>query len=243
MSTTILQNKSAEKNNSLNKVVLCVVAHPDDEVLGIGGTLVRHAMAGGKVVVIILSEGEAEKLEGTLNCSTRRQCALNAAEAMGTHEVVFHDLPDQRLDSLPLIDIIKPIEVAIQRFTPSIIYTHHGGDANTDHQVIFKATYAACRPMSSNGAGIERLLTFETPSSTDQAPQIGEFIFRPNTFVDITEAWQKKVDALRCYPTEIIGGLHPRSFEYIESLARMRGGYAGVKLAEAFALVRERVLA
>jgi N-acetylglucosamine malate deacetylase 1 len=243
LSTTILQNKSAGKNNSLSKVVLCVVAHPDDEVLGIGGTLVRHAMAGSQVVVMIMSEGEAEKLEGTLNCSTRRQSALNAAKVMGTHEVVFHDLPDQRLDSLPLIDIIKPIEAAIQRFSPSIIYTHHGGDANTDHQVIFKATYAACRPMSSNGAGIERLLTFETPSSTDQAPQIGEFIFRPNTFVDVTEIWQKKVDALGCYPTEIIGGIHPRSFEYIESLARMRGGYAGVKLAEAFALVRERVLA
>jgi hypothetical protein len=88
---------------------------------------------------------------------------------------------------------------------------------------------------------VERLLAFETPSSTDQAPQIGEFFFCPNCFVDVEPVWERKVEALKCYPTELIGGKHPRSFEYIEALARMRAGYAGYLLAEAFLLVRERV--
>jgi LmbE family N-acetylglucosaminyl deacetylase len=219
-----------------------VAAHPDDEVLGIGGTLIRHALAGGEVVVVILSEGEQEKFEDTPHCATRRECALRAAEVMGTHEIVFHDFPDQRLETVPFIEIIKAVEAAVCRFRPSVVYTHHGGDANTDHHVVFRATYAACRPMSQVGSSVQRLLTFETPSSTDQAPQLGEYVFSPSTFVDVTDVWSRKVKALECYPTEMIGGIHPRSYEYIEALARMRGGYAGVRLAEAFVLVRERLL-
>lgn len=227
---------------SFQKRVLCVCAHPDDEVLGVGGTLVRHTEAGGEVVVIILSEGEDAKFEETPKCSTRRQSALNAAQVMGTKEVIFHDFPDQQLETVPVIDIIKAIEEAILDFRPEVIYTHHGGDANTDHHVVFKSTYAACRPMSHVGQSVKRLLTFETPSSTDQAPQIGEYVFTPNTFVSVDTVWKKKVAALECYPSEMIGGLHPRSFEYIECLARMRGGYSGVSHAEAFMLVRERLI-
>jgi methionyl-tRNA formyltransferase len=226
----------------LQKRVLCVVSHPDDEVLGIGGTLARHADAGGEVVVLILSEGEKEKLEGTPRSLTRRESALQAAEILGTSEVVFCDYPDQRLDAVEFVDLIKPIESAVSRFSPEVVYTHHGGDANTDHQTTFKATYAACRPMSQMGSSVERLLTFETPSSTDQAPQVGDYVFSPNSFVDVEPVWTKKIEALKCYPTEMIGGIHPRSYEYIEALARMRGGYAGLSLAEAFVIVRERVI-
>lgn len=228
--------------NPLRKRVLCVVAHPDDEVLGVGATLARHAQAGGRVVVLILSEGEREKMEGTPRCETRRESALSAAAVLGTEQVLFEDFPDQRLDSVPFVELIRPIEQAISRFRPQIVYTHHGGDANTDHQITFRATYAACRPMSQVGSSVERLLTFETPSSTDQAPQVGDYVFAPNTFVDVESTWERKVEALRCYPSEMIGGIHPRSFDYIEALARMRGGYGGVRLAEAFVLVRERLI-
>lgn len=221
--------------------VLCVVAHPDDEVLGVGGTLALHAEAGSGVSVLIMSEGEEEKLEGTPRCDTRRECALQAAREMGVGDVHFRDFPDQRLDSVPLIELIKAVEAALATYRPTVVYTHHGGDANTDHQVVFKAVYAACRPMTALGATVERFLTFETPSSTDQAPQVGGYVFTPTTFVDVEPVWDRKLKALECYPTEMIGGKHPRSFDYIEALARVRGGYSGYLLAEAFVAVRERL--
>jgi LmbE family N-acetylglucosaminyl deacetylase len=229
------------QHDPMHQRVLCVVAHPDDETLGVGGTLALHAEAGSAVMVVIMSEGEEEKLEHTPRCETRRECALAAAKAMGVATVEFHDFPDQRLDSVPFIELIKTVEAAIGAHRPTVIYTHHGGDANTDHQVVFKAVYAASRPMTPLGSTVNRFLTFETPSSTDQAPQVGDYVFNPTTFIDVESVWDRKVKALECYPTEMIGGRHPRSFEYIEALARVRGGHAGYSLAEGFVSVRERL--
>lgn len=228
-------------DDPMRRRVLCVVAHPDDEVLGVGGTLALHAAAGSDVTVLIMSEGEQEKLSDTPRCATRRDCARAAAEEMGVTRVLFHDFPDQRLESVPFIDLIKAVEAAIGEHAPTVVYTHHGGDANTDHQVVFKAVYAALRPMTRLGATVERFLTFETPSSTDQAPQVEGYTFNPTTFVDVEPVWDRKVKALECYPTEMIGGRHPRSFSYIEALARVRAGHAGYLLAEAFVSVRERI--
>jgi LmbE family N-acetylglucosaminyl deacetylase len=200
-----------------------------------------HAEAGSEVTVVILSEGEDAKLPSTERCATRRECSLTCAKELGVGEVLFLDFPDQKLDSVPLYDLIKPIEAAVEKYRPTVVYTHHGGDANSDHLVTFRATYAACRPMTPSGRLVKRLLTFETPSSTDQAPQSGIHLFNPATFVDVEPVWKKKLAALACYPTEMIGGTHPRSYEYIEALARMRGGYAGYRFAEAFVSVRERL--
>jgi methionyl-tRNA formyltransferase/LmbE family N-acetylglucosaminyl deacetylase len=229
------------RDDPLRQRVLCVAAHPDDETLGVGGTLALHAEAGSAVMVLILSEGELEKLRDTPRCDSRRECALRAADAMGVSDVQFHDFPDQRLETVPFIELIKTVETALETFRPTVVYTHHGGDANTDHQVVFKAVYAACRPMTPLGSLVQRFLTFETPSSTDQAPQVANYAFVPTTFVDVEPVWDKKLKALACYPTEIIGGRHPRSYEYIEALARVRGGHSGYLLAEAFVSVRERV--
>ncbi len=225
----------------MRQKVLCVVAHPDDETLGVGGTLALHAGAGSEVTVVIMSEGDGEKLEGTPRCENRRECALEAAKVMGISEVVFHDFPNQRLDTLPFIELIKVVEAALEKYRPTVVYAHHRGDANTDHQMVFKAVYAACRPMTRLGSMVQRFLTFETPSSTDQAPQVADYVFNPTTFVDVEQVWDKKLKALECYPTEMIGGKHPRSFEYIEALARVRGGHSGYLLAEAFVSVRERL--
>jgi len=229
------------QNDPMRQRVLCVVAHPDDETLGVGGTLALHAEAGSEVTVVIMSEGEEEKLDHTPRCDTRRECALAAARELGVRTVEFHDFPDQRLDSVPFIELIKVVEAAIETHRPTVLYTHHGGDANTDHQVVFKAVYAASRPMTPLGSTVSRLLTFETPSSTDQAPQVGDYVFNPTTYVDVEAVWDRKVKALQCYPTEMIGGRHPRSFEYVEALARVRGGHSGYLLAEAFVPVRERL--
>jgi LmbE family N-acetylglucosaminyl deacetylase len=229
------------RDDPMRQRVLCVVAHPDDEVLGIGGTLALHAEAGSEVTVVIMSEGEDEKLDSTPRCATRRECALEAAQAMGVTDTLFHNFPDQRLDSVPFIELIKVVEAALDAYGPTIIYAHHGGDANTDHQVVFKAVYAACRPMNPLGSTVDPFLTFETPSSTDQAPQVANYVFSPTTFVDVEPVWDRKLKALKCYPTEMIGGRHPRSFDYIEALARVRGGHSGFLLAEAFVSVRERL--
>lgn len=237
MSRLTLFNGSA---SSLKQRVLCVVAHPDDEILGVGGTLARHAAEGGEVHILILSEGEDAKVEAIPN-DNRRAAAHKAARVIGAEGVQILDFPDQRLDAVPFIDVIKPIEQVVEELEPQAVYTHHGGDANTDHLVTFKATYAACRPMSRFGASVQRLLTFETPSSTEQAPQLAPYIFGPTCFVDVEPTWDTKLEALRCYGPEIVGGIHPRSFEYITALARMRAGHAGMRLAEAFVVVRERV--
>jgi methionyl-tRNA formyltransferase/LmbE family N-acetylglucosaminyl deacetylase len=221
--------------------VLCIAAHPDDETLGVGGTLALHAEAGSEVAVLIMSEGEDEKLVDTPRCATRRDCALQAAKVMGVSDVVFHDFPDQRLDAVPFIELIKVIEAALEAYRPTVVFAHHGGDANTDHQTVFKAVYAACRPMTRLGSGVQRLLTFETPSSTDQAPQVADYVFNPTTFIDVEPVWERKLEALACYPTELIGGRHPRSYSYIEALGRVRGGHSGYLLAEAFVSVRERL--
>ena len=144
-------------------------------MLGVGGTLALHAQAGSEVIVLILSEGEDAKFPHTPHCPARRESALKAAGVMGTKEVIFHDFPDQGLDTVPFIEVARVVEKTIRDFRPSVVYALHHGDANTDHHVAFKATYATCRPMSQVGNSVERLLAFETPSSTDQAPQIGEF--------------------------------------------------------------------
>ena len=228
-------------HDPFHETVLCVAAHPDDEVLGVGGTLILHAREGADVVVLIMSEGEEEKLDGTPRCRTRRQSAEAAAKIMGTREIVFRDFPDQRLDSVPIIEVIKAVESAIETYRPATVYSHHGGDANTDHNIVFQAVYAACRPMTRLGSHVKRFMTFETPSSTDQAPQVGTYVFNPTCFVDIAAAWEDKVKALQCYPSELIGGNHPRSLRYIEALARMRGGYSGFGLAESFVVIREGI--
>jgi len=219
--------------------VLCVAAHADDEVLGIGGTLARHAGDGGEVITLILSDGEAAKLDDKPRCEDRRACALAAARVMGSRDVVFGGIEDQRFDSVPLIDVIKVIENLVGDFQPQVVYTHHGGDANTDHHVVFQATYAACRPLSRHARSIRRLLCYETPSSTEQAPALAHYAFTPNVYVDVDAVWPTKLAALECYASELLEWPHPRSIAYIDALALKRGGESGCRRAEAFTLIRE----
>jgi LmbE family N-acetylglucosaminyl deacetylase len=135
--------------------------------------------------------------------------------------------------------VIHPIEDVLRRFQPQVVYTHHRGDANTDHQIVFRASYAACRPMGSLARSVQRLLCYEVPSSTEQAPAFPEYAFLPNVYIDIESTWKRKLEALSCYATEMPGWPHPRSVEYIDALGVKRGGEAGFRRAEAFALVRE----
>ncbi len=219
--------------------ILVVAAHPDDEVLGCGGTIARHADEGDEVQVLFLTDGVGARGISSSGpaCQARKSAAHAAAATLGIGEVQFLGLPDNRLDSVNLLDVVKPIEHIVQEFRPSVIYTHHGGDLNVDHRISHEAVLTACRPQP--GASVSRILFFETPSSTEWAdPSIGP-AFRPTCFVGIAEQMSRKTAALRLYEEEMRPFPHARSLEAIEALARTRGCAAGLPAAEAFVILRE----
>jgi N-acetylglucosamine malate deacetylase 1 len=218
--------------------VLVVACHPDDETLGVGGTMVHHVERGDEVRVCLLTDGVGSRHKQS---DLQKECAEKACAALGVTDLVFCELPDQGLDGLELVDIIRPIEAQIDEFGPQIVYTHFKEDANQDHRAAFHATIVACRAMEETP--VERLLCYETASSTEWAPPFTGSVFSPNVFVDISDTLDRKIDAMRAYShtytSEVRPYPHPRSYEAIEVHARSRGVAAGMKAAEAFMLVRE----
>lgn len=223
--------------------VLVIAAHPDDEVLGCGGAMARHADDGDRVHVVFLADGVSARqdtpdLDALADVLQRREnAAVAAARVLGAEAPVFHRLPDNRLDSVPLIELAKRIECDIERLEPDIIYTHHGGDLNIDHRLTHQAVLTACRPLP--GARVKSIYAFEVPSSTEWGGAATGGEFTPNRFVDIVDQLQRKRDALACYGDETPSFPHPRSSEAIEALVRWRGAASGLAAAEAFAVVLE----
>ena len=150
----------------------------------------------------------------------------------------LYDFPDQKLDNVPQLELVKKIEKAIEDIIPDIIYIHHPGDMNNDHQIAAQVTLAAVRPMSYHGISPE-IRSFETPSSTDQAPNVDPYIFKPNFYVSIDNCWDEKINALKIYSSELKKHPHPRSLSAIKSLAIKRGAESGLKMAEAFHIIRK----
>ena len=150
--------------------VLCVVAHPDDEVLGVGGTLARHASDGDDVHVCILSDGVTSRYDdievADEEIEQRRRHAKNACDELGV-SVSFHSFPDNSFDTAPLLDIIQTVEMEIEDTNPDIVYTHHYGDLNIDHELTCRATVTATRPLQDSN--VKRVLAFETLSATEWA--------------------------------------------------------------------------
>ncbi len=218
--------------------VLVVAAHPDDEVLGCGGTIARHASEGDSVLVVILAEGitsrRASSQTGTLD--ELHAAARHANKLLGVDEVLLDGLPDNRLDSLERLEVTQRIEEHIQRWKPSIIYTHHCGDVNLDHQVVHHAVVTACRPQP--GHCVETLLFFEVASSTEWQPPGSGAPFLPTWFVDVSKTLDRKIAALGAYEAEMRAWPHPRSLRAVEHQARWRGTSVGVDAAEAFMLGR-----
>jgi LmbE family N-acetylglucosaminyl deacetylase len=224
----------------MTKRILIVGAHPDDEVLGVGGTIARHVEAGDRVSVLLLTDGVRARHNVT---EPQKQAARKACCALGVENVCFADLPDQGLDNLPLLEVIAPITRAVKELRPEIVYTHHRGDANQDHRAAFEATIVAVRP--SDGSPVRRLLCYEVASSTEWAPQFNDWAFVPNVFVDISSTLEAKLAALEAYrdtfESEIKPFPHPRSPEAVRCYAQQRGISVGLHAAEAFALGREIV--
>ena len=218
--------------------IICIAAHPDDEALGVGGTLIKHVNSGDQVYIVILSEGEESKSERNLKDPKRKSKALEWANLVGCKLYKVFNFPDQKLDTIPLLDIIQKLEKIFKELKPEIVYLHHSGDINHDHQIASQATLTALRPMNSFGLQTE-IRSFETPSSTEQAPYIDQYIFKPNLFVSVEKEWKTKLKALKIYQNETGVFPHPRSLESIDALSIKRGVESGYKRAEAFYIIRK----
>jgi len=221
--------------------VLVVAAHPDDEILGCGGTMARLAREGHEVRIAILAEGMSSRYVQREDADQQQLKHLHAraqqaANKVGAKELVLCKLPDNRLDTVPLLDVVKLVEELITRFRPEAIYTHHPGDLNVDHGVVHRAVLTATRPVA--GQWVREIYAFEVPSSTEWAFQRLEPVFRPSVFVDIAETLDTKLEALACYDTETRKFPHPRSAEALRAIAARWGSVAGLPAAEAFELIR-----
>jgi LmbE family N-acetylglucosaminyl deacetylase len=227
------------------QTVLVVAGHPDDEVLGCGGTLARLAGDGVAVHILLLADGETSRTSVSgqeidpHRVEARYAAAATACRILGCASVDVLALPDNRLDGQDLLDVVKHVEGFVHRYQPSTVLTHHAGDVNIDHRVVHDAVIAACRPQP--GHSVKELLFFEVPSSTEWRPPGSGESFNPNWFVDITSTLATKLEALRAYEAELRAFPHPRSLKAVEALAHWRGATAGVEAAEAFVLGRKIV--
>ena len=228
-----------------SRQVIVVAAHPDDEVLGCGGTIARHADSGDQVHVLIVAEGSTSRQQKRDRSqvgdelSALAKAAQAAGSILGAASVELLDLPDNRLDSLDRLDLIKRIEECVERHQPECVYVHHAGDVNVDHRRLHEAVVTACRP--TPGHVVKSLLSFEVASSTEWQPPGSAPAFQPNWFVDISAQWERKKEALSTYLSEMRDWPHARSLKAVEHLARWRGAQVGVEAAEAFCLLRQLV--
>lgn len=224
------------------KRILVIAAHPDDEVLGCGATMARHANLGDEVHVVIMAEGatsrdeKRDRAQRSAELSELTESAHHAKEILGIRTISLHDFPDNRMDSVDLLDVVKVVEQHIERVRPETVYTHHAGDVNIDHRKIHEAVVTACRPQPLQQ--VKSILFFEVPSSTEWQPPGSAPTFLPNWFVDVSSTLESKMAALKMYESEMRPWPHSRSHEAVEHLARWRGASVGCEAAEAFVVGR-----
>jgi LmbE family N-acetylglucosaminyl deacetylase len=221
--------------------VLVVAAHADDEALGCGATLRRHANAGDEVFCVSLTDGVSSRRQPDAHESSarRRDAAAESARILGFQWISAGTFPDNALDTVALLEIARFVEAAASEIRPALVYTHHGGDLNVDHRAAFQAVLTAFRPLP--GGTCDEIRAFEVRSSTEWShPSIAP-PFRPNLYVGVHETWDAKRAALAAYAEELRPFPHSRSIEAVDALATSRGAEAGLVRAEAFEIVRRIV--
>ena len=212
--------------------MLIVAAHPDDEALGCGATIRGLANGGAEVRALFLTNGVGAR--GIDQGARRRADACRqAAGTLGLSGFSIHNLPDNQLDTVPLLDIVQIIEGEIANYRPALVITHSAADLNIDHRITREATVTASRPTDTQP--VRMVISFEVPSATEW--RFNE-TFRPSLFRDVTATWSSKLAALEHYHEELRPSPHPRSIPAIEAMARLRGSTIGVEWAEAFEIVR-----
>jgi LmbE family N-acetylglucosaminyl deacetylase len=219
----------------MNKRVIVVAAHPDDEVLGCGGSIAKHILDKDEVFVLFMSEGTSSRIHFDLNdIGLRKKNSIKAASILGvTEDPIFLQLPDNRMDSLDLLSVVKKIEKVFSQIKPEIVYTHYTDDLNIDHQIAYKAVMTACRPVPH--FFVKEIYSFEVLSSTEWSPNK---IFTPNYYKDVSDTIDLKMAAMEVYDRELNSFPHPRSTEAIKNLAKYRGSSVGIEYAEAFKVER-----
>lgn len=223
--------------------VAIIAAHPDDEVLGCGGTAARLASEGHAVHILLLADGEGARTGKSAAAEIRERVSARAAAAhsagriLGCASVELLSYADNRMDGEQLLDVVQAVEGFMGRHRPGLVLTHHAGDVNIDHRVVHEAVVVACRPQP--GHSVRELLFFEVPSSTEWRPPAPAVAFSPNWFVDISATLERKVEALSAYASEMRDFPHPRSLPAVRALAQWRGASAGFAAAEAFVLGRK----
>jgi LmbE family N-acetylglucosaminyl deacetylase len=215
--------------------VLVLAAHPDDEVLGVGATLARHVRDGDAVHAVVLSEGASSRYRDGL-AEDLAKSAHRSAEVLGLLSLQLWRLPDQRLDTLPLVDVVQRLEPVVDALRPDVVYTHFPHDVNTDHGVVARAAWTACRPYVL--PGLRRFAVFETPSSTEWAWS-ADRPFTPSLYVDVTRTLDDKIEAMSCYETEVRDHPHPRSLRALRERAAYWGSQVGRPAVEPFQVLRE----
>lgn len=225
------------------KNVLVFAAHPDDELLGLGGTVRRMADEGACIRAVIMAEGLTSRADAREEADRSgllelQADARRASETVGYSSIDFCGFPDNRMDGLELLDVVKTVSKHVEKYNPDTVFTHHHGDLNIDHRRTCEAVLTACRPAGKYG--VERIYAFETPSSTEWDFRYGA-PFCPNVFFDVTDTLEAKIRGMACYRTESAAYPHPRSPEALWALGRYRGSNVGMGMAEAFELLREVV--
>ena len=231
--------------------VMVFVAHPDDEVLGMGGTILKHSQKGDFVKVVYLATGitsrrsinfqnnvSYEQNENETNVIQKEikdlhNDAKKSCKILGVKDLEFYDFPDNEMDSVPLLKIIKVIEKEIKEIKPDRIYTHHFHDLNVDHRTVYNAVLTATRPIETK---VKELISFEVPSSTEWNYPIH---FSPNYFIGIKSQLSAKIKAMKAYKNEIRSFPHPRSVENLKNVSERWGSVSGNKAAEAFEIIRK----
>jgi N-acetylglucosamine malate deacetylase 1 len=212
--------------------ILVISAHPDDEVLGMGGTIKKLTQNGHNVHLCVVSEGTSAQYSDKKMIKVRQNSCKNSSKILGIKNTSFFDFPDQKLDTIPHLEINQELEKIIKKFKPIVVYTTPNNDLNQDHQKVFESTLVATRPFLTS---VKQILVYELPSIT-------KFPFHPNVFQDITKEFSYKIKAFKKYHSEIEDFPHTRSIEALESLAIHRGYESGFKKAESFCLIRDSIL-
>ncbi len=214
---------------------LVIAAHPDDEVLGCGG-IIKKLSKKEDFYVLILSGGAETRYDKSME-NVLRDNTVKANALLGTKDVFFEDLPNQKIDNIPILDVTQIIEKYISKLKPERIFTHHFGDLNKDHQIIAEATFTATRPIA--GQVVKEVYSYNVPSSTEWNLYDDDRMFAANVFIDIKDELNSKLDAMKCYDSECRDYPHPRSLKSLEVHANYWGLISGFEYAEPFRLIRK----